>query len=158
MRSFFVLLSTLWMLGSAVGAEPVMGQRDQADIRHLVQAWETAWNAHDMKLMAALLTDDADFVNVAGLHWKGKREIEVEHAKRHETNLKSSVWVTREIRLQALSGEIALAHISWSLSGDADFDGTPRAPRDGIFAWLLAKKGDRWLIRAVQNTNLSARK
>jgi hypothetical protein len=32
----------------------------------------------------------------------------------------------------------------------------PRAPRSGRFSWLLQRDGERWLIRAAQNTNIVA--
>ena len=41
---------------------------DETRIRDLAVRWEKAWNRHDMKSLATLLTEDADFVNVAGRH------------------------------------------------------------------------------------------
>lgn len=131
---------------------------DESAIRDLASRWQTAWNAHDMKAMATLLTTDADFVNVAGRHWKGKPQIELEHAERHQTNLKNSVWVTRNVSIRLLSPTLALAHVDWGITGDTDFDGTPREPREGIFSWLVVKQGDQWLIRSAHNTNKAARK
>jgi uncharacterized protein (TIGR02246 family) len=139
----------------ALAAEP---PADDRAIRGLVQAWEEDWNTHDMGAMGTLITEDADFVNVAGLHWKGRPQIVREHAERHRTNLKLSHWITRNVTIQQLSPEVALVHIDWGMTGDTDFDGTPREPRDGIFSWLVLKQNNRWLIRAVQNTNVSPRK
>ena len=127
--------------------------REEKAIRHLVERWDSAWNKHDMQAMATLLTDDADFVNVAGLHWKGKTQIEREHAERHKTNLKNSISVTRNVEIQLLSAHFALVHVDWGMSGDTDFDGTPRNPREGVFTWLMEKENGAWLIRAAQNTN-----
>ena len=31
-----------------------------------------AWNRHDMKAYSALFTEDADFVNVVGMHFRGR--------------------------------------------------------------------------------------
>jgi uncharacterized protein (TIGR02246 family) len=128
---------------------------DESAIRKAADRWLVSWNAHDMNAMGTLLTDDADFINVAGLHWKGKADIVREHALRHRTNLKDSVWVTRDIAIQPLAPGIALVHMSWGMTGDKDFDGTPRKPRDGIFTWLMERRDGAWLIRAVQNTNLA---
>ncbi len=139
-------------------ASAAQSPTDDLAIRDLVVAWEKNWNAHDMDAMGMLITEDADFVNVAGLHWKGRAQIVKEHAERHRTNLKLSHWDTRDVAIQALSSEIALVHIEWGMTGDTDFDGTPREPRNGIFSWIVVKKDSRWLIRAVQNTNVSPRK
>jgi uncharacterized protein (TIGR02246 family) len=151
-------ISTLILL-LACTACATAGRQNSADegaIRKAAERWHEAWNAHDMNAMGALLTDDADFINVAGLHWKGKPEIVREHALRHRTNLKDSVWVTREVAIQPLAPELALVHVKWGMTGDTDFDGTPRKPRDGIFTWLMERRDGAWLIRAVQNTNLAA--
>jgi uncharacterized protein (TIGR02246 family) len=135
-----------------------MSPTDDRAIQTLVQAWEKDWNAHDMTAMGKLITEDADFVNVAGLHWKGRQQIVQEHAERHRTNLKLSHWITHGVSIQPLSSTIALVHITWGMTGDTDFDGTPREPRDGIFSWIVEKHDNHWLIRAVQNTNVSPRK
>lgn len=145
------------VLSIACAACATSGRLDAADegaIRKTAQRWHDAWNAHDMNAMGALITDDADFINVAGLHWKGKPEIVREHALRHRTNLKDSVWVTRNVTIQPLAPEMALVHMNWGMTGDTDFDGTPRKPRDGIFTWVMERRDGTWLIRAVQNTNL----
>ncbi len=143
------------LTSGGLAATPVS---DDKAIRAVVDSWETAWNAHDMSAMGRLITEDADFVNVAGLHWKGKSQIVQEHAERHRTNLKLSEWKTEKVTIQPLSPDFALVHINWGMTGDTDFDGTPREPRHGLFSWLVVKKGDRWLIRAVQNTNISPRR
>jgi hypothetical protein len=39
---------------------------DEAQIRTIATSWESGWNAHDMKALFALITPDADFVNVGG--------------------------------------------------------------------------------------------
>ena len=153
--------ATFWLLlvicpcCFALGTSPTT---DNQAIHDVVRRWDAAWNAHDMKAMATLLTENADFVNIAGLHWKGRPQIEAEHVERHKTNLKDSVSSTRRVEIQMLSPAIALVHIDWSMAGDRDFDGTPRNPREGIFTWVMEKKHGEWLIRAAHNTNTIPRK
>jgi len=126
---------------------------DDAAIRSLATRWEKAWNSHDMKQLASLMTDDADFVNVGARHWKGRREIEAEHTARLNQFLESS-WSTQTVRIQFLKPDLALAHIGWTLKGDKDPDGKPRSPRGGVFTWVVVKQSGGWFIRAAQNTNL----
>lgn len=154
--SLFVAITAL--LSCSTFATAAVSPTDERAIQALVHAWEEDWNAHDMTAMGTLITEDADFVNVAGLHWKGRQQIVREHAERHRTNLRLSHWVTHGVTIQTVSPTIALVHITWGMTGDTDFDGTPREPRDGVFSWLVEKHGTHWLIRAVQNTNVSPRK
>jgi len=131
-----------------------MDEKDTTAIRRIATQWEEAWNRHDMSAMAALLTDDADFVNVGGMHWKGREQIEREHAKRHQMQLKESVWATRDVQVQFLKPDLALVHIEWAIHGDRDPDGTLRKPRLGVFTWVMLKDKDTWRIRAAHNTNV----
>ncbi len=127
----------------------------QAAAEVLAEKFRVAWNTHDMVAMGRLLTADADFVNVIGMHMKGRAQIVAQHEGIHKTQFRDSVWVTHSVEAQLLSPEFGLVHVNWGISGDRDPDGTPRRPRDGIFSWLVMKQSDgSWLIRSVQNTNI----
>lgn len=135
-----------------------MRREDEQLIQEVVERWADAWNRHDMSLMATLVSDEADFVNVWGMHWRGRVDIEREHAERHRTQFRDSVWTTRSARIQFLKPDVALVHLDWSMQGGRDPDGTPRPPRLGLFTWILLKEPGRWRIRAAHNTNVAAPK
>lgn len=143
----FVLLALV--AGMPVAAQPVA---DEVKLRAVATDWEHAWNRHDMKAMAALFTEDADFVNVGARHWKGRNEIEAQHAARLD-QFRESRWTTKGVTVQFLTQDVALVHVVWSLTGDKDPDGTARQPREGVFTWVVVKERAGWLIRAAQNTN-----
>jgi uncharacterized protein (TIGR02246 family) len=144
------------ILGLALAActAPIAGQSpaDQQLIRGLATQFERAWNSHDMSLLGAITTEDVDFVNVAGLHWKGRAEVVKEHAERHKVRFKNSVWTTESVTVQSLAPNLALVHVHWHTRGDLDFDLKPWPPRTGIFSWVVVKDEGSWKIRAVQNT------
>ena len=122
--------------------------------RAIALEWEAAWNAHDMARLAALFTDDADLVTVAATHLRGRSQIETSHAAMHRTQFQASVWANHDTEVQRLGPAFALVHQAWSIHGDLDPDGTPRAPRHGLFTWWLALTPQgAWRIRAAQNTN-----
>jgi uncharacterized protein (TIGR02246 family) len=64
----------------------------------LVSEVEAAWNAHDMRRFAELFAEDADFVNVGGWWFRGRSEIQENHAVLHQTIFQGS---TMELRLAA---------------------------------------------------------
>jgi uncharacterized protein (TIGR02246 family) len=125
---------------------------DGSAVRELAARWEQAWNHHDMKQLASLMTDDADFVNVGARHWKGRPEIEAEHSSRLP-QFRDSVWSTNSIAVQFLEPGLGLVHVNWTMKGDREPDGTLRSPRSGLFTWVVVKRSGEWLIRAAQNTN-----
>lgn len=122
-----------------------MPSQDEKIIHQVVERWQQAWNDHDMAAMAQLVSDDADFVNVWGMHWKGRARIEQEHADRHRAQFKDTVWITREVRVQFLKPDVALVHLAWGM----------QPPRDGLFTWIMLKEQGQWLIRAAHNTNVA---
>jgi uncharacterized protein (TIGR02246 family) len=120
----------------------------------LAVAFETAWNRHDMHAFGSILTIDADWVNVAATHWRGREEIEREHAARHASPVfKDSVWSTQDVHVALLKPDMALVPINRAIRGDRDPDETPRQPREGVLAWVTIKDGGEWRIRAGHNTN-----
>jgi uncharacterized protein (TIGR02246 family) len=58
---------------------------DQVQIEALAAGFSESWNTHDMARFAGLFAPDADFVNVVGMWWKNREEIEKAHAYSHST-------------------------------------------------------------------------
>jgi uncharacterized protein (TIGR02246 family) len=147
----WIALLTLAVIGGVAPATAQSAADEQA-IRDVAARFVVAWNSHDMTVLGSITTDDVDFVNVAGLHWKGRDQVVKEHAERHKVRFKNSVMTFKTVRVQFLRPDIALLHIDWETRGDLDFNLKPWPPRKGIFSWLMVKVGD-WKIRAAQNTD-----
>jgi uncharacterized protein (TIGR02246 family) len=60
-------------------------------VEDLAAAFVAAWNRHDMQSLAALFTEDAHFVNVMGMWWKSRAEIEAAHAATHASIFKNAI-------------------------------------------------------------------
>jgi len=126
---------------------------DEAAIRQVETGLQDAWNHHDMKAWASLFTEDADFVNVAGWWWKGRAEIEKKHTASHTYIFHDSTLTIDEVHTRFLTPEIAVVHVSWTLVGHKNPDGSAGQPRKGIFTQVLQKQNGEWLIAAAQNTD-----
>jgi uncharacterized protein (TIGR02246 family) len=132
-----------------------MMQKTISDIATEIAAqWEAAWNAHDMSRVAHLITDDADWVTVAGTRLCGRAQIEDVHRVLHGHQLRASTWTNTHIEASPCTPGAILVHLSWSVQGDLNPDGTPRASRNGIFTWVLVQTGGSWRIRAAHATNV----
>ena len=141
-------------------AEP----NDEGDVRQVVSGFAETWNHHDMEAFGRLFAPDADFVNVAGDWWKGREAIQMHHAFSHGTIpadtkvgvqygiFKTSTMRFTQIDVRFLQKDVAVAHVSWELLGDAR---TPNNPRNGLFTFVLTRQGGSWLISAAQNTEIN---
>lgn len=120
----------------------------------LIEAWTSAWNAHDMHVAAALVEPDVDFVTVAGRWLRGREEFLSHHDEIHRMHMRETAWATLAYTARLLRDDLALAHLEWTITGEFGPDGTPRGPRSGTFTWVMACTQGAWLIAAAHNTNL----
>ncbi len=51
-------------------------KEDEQGIRKTINGFVGAWNTSDMKAMDKLFCEDAEFVNVVGMHWSGRAQID----------------------------------------------------------------------------------
>jgi uncharacterized protein (TIGR02246 family) len=123
-------------------------------IAALVEAWTSAWNRHDMRAAAALVRRDVDFVTVAGLWLRGRAEFLEHHQAIHGQHLRDSAWQTHGYEVRPLSDALGLVHLEWTIAGERQGDGGLRAPRSGVFTWLVDHPAGDWGIVAAHNTDL----
>jgi uncharacterized protein (TIGR02246 family) len=156
MKVPLLLLTTLLATSSATAAPRKAAGGEDARIRRMAVQFAEAWNKHDMTEMVSLFAGDADFVNVGGMHWKGRDQIRNEHVHVHEMQMKDSTLTIHAVRVRFLKPDFGLAHIEWELQGDRDPDGTSRPPREGVMSWVVQKRGQNWLVASSHNTNIPA--
>src|SRR5438477_12680723 len=96
---------------------------DRRDIENVVRAFGEHWNQHDMEAFAQLFANDAEFVNVVGLWWKGREEIKRAHLATHATMFKKSRLEIGDVAIRFITSEVAIARSRWALSGHASPSG-----------------------------------
>jgi uncharacterized protein (TIGR02246 family) len=129
------------------------GALGASGIAALVEAWASAWNAHDMAAAAALVAVEVDFVTVGGRWLKGRTEFLQYHEDVHRRHLRDTTWKTQGHAVRPLRDDLALVHQEWTISGEYDAHGRTLPPRSGIFTWVVARAAGDWRIAAAHNTN-----
>jgi uncharacterized protein (TIGR02246 family) len=138
-------------MGSASGADQ---NSDETAIRQTVMGLQEAWNRHDMRAFANQFAEDADFVNVAGVWWKGRSEIEQKHRASHATIFRDSTLSVEDVEVRFLTPDIAIAHVLTALVGQKMADGTVVSPRRALLTLVLQKQSGKWMIVASHNTDV----
>jgi uncharacterized protein (TIGR02246 family) len=133
------------LLVAFLGKFVVTGASAQSGPEDAVSGLMAAWNLKDAHAFAAQFTEDATFVNVNGALWIGRKDIEDRHAK--AAIFKSSHAEIKPDSVRFLRPDIALVHVSWTITGD------PRdpQPRSYLMTMVVSKRDGRWLIVAAQN-------
>ncbi|SEK17020.1 MULTISPECIES: SgcJ/EcaC family oxidoreductase [unclassified Variovorax] len=118
------------------------------------QAFQTAWNSHDMASLGALFHDDATFVNRFGHYVRGVDAIVALHAPIHSTIYSDSTLENELIDVTAINDDAAVAHFWSRLTAGAAHPAGPHAVDTLILAVLTRQSGE-WRIKALENVTLT---
>jgi uncharacterized protein (TIGR02246 family) len=128
-------------------------QTDAEAVRKLPQTFCEAWAKHDGHLLATIMADDVDFVNV-GAHWlHGRADFEKYHSRLLSGRFKEANLTLLETEVRFLQSDMAVVHWSWKIDGDKNFDGTPRQQRFGLMTMVAQERSGAWQVVVAQNTN-----
>jgi len=123
-------------------------------IESSITAMAEGWNSHDMAKFAAEFVKDADFVNVLGMHWRGRPKIEAEHANLHRTIFRNSQLRIIDTSVRPVGRGVILAIVNWEMRGHETPPGAPFTEvRHGVFTGVYVEEGERWRIAALHNTD-----
>lgn len=151
-RSLLVL-----MLGSATGCAAPEGERGEAAIRALLARQAEAWNEHDARAWCESFTEDAEFVNILGMLFHGRAQIEARHAELFRGIFSRSQVTVITRKVVSLGPTSALAETVHELRGYERLPPGIRATEpDGTLRtrlkYVLGLEADGWRIRSAQNT------
>ncbi|MGN6583898.1 MAG: SgcJ/EcaC family oxidoreductase [Rhizobiaceae bacterium] len=118
------------------------------------EAFQSAWNLHDMEAFGLLFDDDATFVNRFGHYVRGVHEIIALHRPIHETIYRDSTLENELIDVVPLAVGVAITHF-WSrlTTGSAHPAGAHTV--DTLILAVLALRDGIWRFRAVENVTLT---
>jgi uncharacterized protein (TIGR02246 family) len=128
---------------------------DENAIRQIEQRWDEAWNRHDATALAALLSEDVDFVTVMGGWYKGRVDFEQRMVQTHQGPFRTSKRNTTDVSIKFLTPEIAVVQARWQMSGLYNADGTLRDPWEGIITRVVQKIGTEWTVVAAHNVDVA---
>src|SRR5207253_5798385 len=110
------------------------GPQDVAD------AFQAAWNAHDMQALGRLFQDDATFVNRFGHYVRGVGEIVALHAPIHETIYRDSTLSNELIDVTPIADGDAVMHFWSRLSVGTAHPAGPHAVDTLVLAVLTRRE------------------
>lgn len=125
---------------------------EESAIQEIVREMEATWNRHDMKAYTALLTEDVDWVNIVGMWWQGKTDVQKAHEAFHSTIFRNvSVHIDR-VSMRKLTPGVAVVVCTESVDAFTTPTGQKRPKSQDRLTLILKKTGERWLICHGHNT------
>jgi len=118
------------------------------------QAFQAAWNSHDMQSFGALFHEDATFVNRFAHYVRGIDEIIELHAPIHATIYSDSTLENELIDVVAISGDAAVVHFWSRLAAGRAHPAGPHSV-DTLILAVLTRQAGEWRIKALENVTLT---
>jgi uncharacterized protein (TIGR02246 family) len=117
------------------------------------QAFQAAWNAHDMEALGGLFHRDASFVNRFGHYVRGRDAIVALHRPIQETIYRDSTLSNDLIDMVPIGDDAAIVHF-WSrlAAGPAHPAGAHEV--DTLILAVLTRWEGTWRIQALENVTL----
>ena len=135
--------------------EPKMiSPKDRDAVEKTLDGFAHEWNRHDMDAMAELVTDDCDWVNVVGMHWKGTAAVLKAHKAFHAGMFRNVGLHETDRQIAEIAPGVALAIATSRLDDYTTPDGRRIVDPRARTTWVLTKQEDRWLVRSAHNTNI----
>lgn len=136
---------------SVTSSIAALDETDHKSINQIIEHFTDVWNHHEGHGFADYYAQDADFVNIFGMVFSGKQEIETRHVKILETFLKGYTFEVLDLKLREAKPDLVIALVYWKVSNAQK----PGNEMKGVFTHVLLKTQDKWEITASQNTTIS---
>lgn len=128
---------------------------DQLAIEEIIQGYTDSWNIHKGRGFGDGYAEDADFVNIFGMKFSGREEIEQRHIDIINSFFKGSKLEIVDSQLREVYPGLVIASVYWKLDGFRKPGSDPSSPgetRKGIYTQVFVQSDDKWEITASQNT------
>jgi len=139
----------LSMVGMAAFAQDAS---ENKEIRTVVAGYADAWNRHDVAALANLLTDDADWINIVGMHWRGRAAVLKGHDVYHRTFFRNTPLDFTDIDLRPVTQDAVIAVVTIKVGDFTPPDGQPRIGTQDRLSLVIAKGPGGWRIVHGHNT------
>lgn len=148
------LLSISYALWGLVAASSAHAQApgDLQELSRLPQKFSEAWARHNGHELAATMSSDIDFVNVGAI-WLHGSDVATYHDRILKGRFKNSTNSPLQTKVRFIRPDIAVVRWSWKIDGETLADGSPAPVRFGLMTMIAEKRGDKWMVTNVQNTN-----
>ncbi|MCL4552777.1 MAG: SgcJ/EcaC family oxidoreductase [Candidatus Marsarchaeota archaeon] len=122
---------------------------DEAAIRQAVQSYVEAFNRNDATAVAALWSDDGEYVAPSGDRFKGRKKI--------EEALKAFFADNKDVQLEASSSSIRFPSPNRAVeTGTATVTRPGQTPEETQYIASYVKKGAAWKLTSVKEEESSA--
>jgi uncharacterized protein (TIGR02246 family) len=127
---------------------------DESAIRAVVAEFASTWNRHDMVGMHELDTEDVEWINVTGNHWRGKAAVYKGHDTIHRTIFAKTEMSVESALIRVIAPDVAVAVATMQFGPVIIPSGQEIAELKTRGSFILVKHAGTWKIAHFQNTSV----
>lgn len=146
MKLLFVTLSAAFSLLA-------LELTDERQIQKIIENYTDSWNNRQGFGFGDGFAANADFVNIFGMKFTGRDEIEKRHIDIIQGVFNGSTLSIEKTQFREVQPGLVVANVYWALDGfrlpNSDL---PSDLRHGIFTQIFIQNNGKWEITASQNT------
>ena len=149
------LAVTMMSFTTGVGQATSLPEQDAAQIRAALKGMDDAWNRHDMQAFVSYMADDAEWVNVVRMRWKGKEQVYRAHQAFHQTIFKNrQLHEPESTELRPVAPDCVVAMIVQAADGFTTPSGHVEPPGRGVLTVVFINRNGTWLVVQGHNTTV----
>jgi uncharacterized protein (TIGR02246 family) len=129
----------------------------QAQVDALLRAHIDAWNREDLDTMFAAFTPDAHWVNIVGMHWRGRDEVARAHRAFFNImfrGVKQRLIETESVTPLPGGGAVVVARLG--VDAFRQPNGVVKPPSEDRLTLVLVPRGDGLAIAHGANVSIAA--
>ena len=145
---------TFALLGFILFSLSTQAQTKNADVAAIekqVDAMVNSWNKHDYSDMKTYATEDCSWVNIVGMVWQDRKEVEYAHQFYHTNMFKHTTMTKKGVSVRILNTSTALVHFKSYVSEFTTPSGQKMPGSDDIALLVFVKQNGKWLLTAGEN-------
>lgn len=152
-RSLCMAILVCVALGGCSGSRVGDGTpAEKAAIQAALDAQAKAWNKGDAAAVAAVMTDDADWVSADGSVYEGRDAIEAAHRGWFEGTAKGSFHSHPGLpKIHFVRSDVAIVDGDSYQSGLHDDQGKELPAETSRYTAIMVKEGGRWRVAAYRS-------
>ncbi len=152
------------MLALLLGTSRAFAQLSPADevaVRRTITRMTTNFQNHHFADMATYTTPDVSWVNIVGMWWRGRAQVQQAHQAIFDTIFKGVAFTPGKATVRGIAPGVAVVnmycHVGAFYPPDGIDHGTNKeGDDDNLLTLVLVKKPAGWLLAAAQNTVVRA--
>lgn len=146
---------TIFLLFGSLQSGLALNKTDAEKINSIIYGYVDAWNIHAGRGFADNFSYESDFINIFGMHFHGKEDIQKRHNEILDTFLKGSVFTITNMEFREVKPDLVMAFVRWRVDGfhkpGTDLSGPGETIR-GIFSHVMINDEGEWKVASTQNT------